>query len=174
MAAMALPKRFNATSYFVDHHCEEGRGEKVAVRYEDEQLTYADVQRMVNQTGNALRADGLRMEERALLMLLDSPAFIAAFFGAIKIGAVPIPINTNLQPADYAYILNDSRARMVIVSAPLLAALYGMGETAENLAERYAISRADQEAFAGHLRCRSDTITLHLSPSVAQMSCSVL
>ncbi|NTW03519.1 MAG: AMP-binding protein, partial [Oscillochloris sp.] len=128
MAATALPKQFNATSYFVDRHCEEQRGERIAVRYEDEQLTYSDVQRLVNQTGNALRADGLRMEERVLLVLLDSPAFIAAFFGAIKIGAVPIPINTNLQPADYAYILNDSRARMVIVSASLLAVISAISE----------------------------------------------
>jgi benzoate-CoA ligase len=57
------------------------------------------------------------MEQRVALLLLDSPQFAAAFFGAIKIGAVPVPINTSLRPNDYTYMLNDSRARVLLVHA---------------------------------------------------------
>jgi len=57
------------------------------------------------------------------LLLLDSPEFAASFFGAIKIGTVPVPINTLLKSADYEYLLNNSRARVAIVSESLLPAL---------------------------------------------------
>ena len=55
-----------------------------------------------------------------LLLLLDGPAFVYSFFGAIKIGAVPVPLNTLWKPADYQYVLRDSRAAVLIVSAALL------------------------------------------------------
>ncbi len=54
----------------------------------------------VNQFGNALRSLTVRMEERILLLLLDTPEFAVSFFGAIKIGAIPVPVNTLLKPAD--------------------------------------------------------------------------
>ena len=62
----------------------------------------------------------MRIEERVLLLLLDCPAFAYSFFGAIKIGAVPVPVNTLLKDTDYAYLLNDCRARVVIVNRELL------------------------------------------------------
>src|SRR5262245_64834642 len=55
------------------------------------------------------------------MLFLDTPEFIGTFWGAIKIGAVPIPINTLMRTADYLYFLNDSRAKVAVVSAPLLA-----------------------------------------------------
>jgi benzoate-CoA ligase len=63
------------------------------------------------------------MEDRVALLLLDSPEFVAAFFGAIKIGAVPIPMNTMLRPADYEYMLQDSRAKVLVVHETLWAPL---------------------------------------------------
>jgi benzoate-CoA ligase len=57
------------------------------------------------------------------LLLLDSPEFAASFFGAIKIGAVPVPVNTLLKSADYEYLLNDSRARVAIISNSLVASI---------------------------------------------------
>jgi len=55
-----------------------------------------------------------------LLLLLDTPEFVYSFFGAMKIGAVPIPTSTLWKAADYKYVINDSRARVLIVSAPLV------------------------------------------------------
>jgi benzoate-CoA ligase family protein len=116
-----VPDRFNAASFFVDRHVAEGRGGKVSFIHEDGELTYAGLQELVNRTGNALRDLGVETEHRVLCLLLDSPAFLAAFWGAIKIGAVPIPINTMMRSQDYLYFLNDSRARVAVISEPLLA-----------------------------------------------------
>jgi len=120
-AADTLPAEFNVATWFVDRNVEEGRGALPAFLYEDRVLTYGDVQDLVNRTGNALRELGVGMEDRVLLLCLDAPEFIGAFWGAIKIGAVPIPVNTLMRGADWLYFLNDSRAKVAVISAPLLA-----------------------------------------------------
>src|SRR5947209_2361031 len=63
---------------------------------------------------------GVQMEDRVLLILLDGPEFVASFFGAMKLGAVPVPVNTLMRAADYRFFLDDSRAKVAIVSEPLL------------------------------------------------------
>lgn len=115
----ALPDRFNAAAYFVDRHIAEGRGAKIAIECGDERVTYQQLFERVNRLGNVLRALGVRMEDRVLLALQDTPEFLYCFFGAIKIGAVPVPVNTYLKPPDFTYLLNDSRARIAIFSEPL-------------------------------------------------------
>jgi len=119
-APISLPEEFNAAEYFVDRHMREGRGGKIAIECGDLRVTYAQLFALVNQVGNALQKLGVRIEERVLLLLLDTPEFAGSFFGAIKIGAVPVPVNTLLKPADYAYLLNDSRARIAVVAQSLL------------------------------------------------------
>jgi benzoate-CoA ligase family protein len=116
-----LPHEFNAAAYFIDRHIQEGRGDKVAIECEGVQVSYRQLLESVNRVGQGLRALGVRIEERVLLLLLDTPEFGASFFGAIKIGAVAVPVNTLLKAADYEYLLNDSRARVAIVSQPLLS-----------------------------------------------------
>ena len=73
----------------------------------------------MNRLGNVLRGLGVRIEERVAMLLPDSPEWAFAFFGAMKIGAVAVPMNTMLTPKDYAYLLNDCRARVLIVHASL-------------------------------------------------------
>lgn len=114
-------ERLNTVNIFIDRHMQEGRGDKVAIYYLDQQITYREIQEKVNQTGNALKALNLGMEDRVLLLLLDCPEFVYSFFGAMKIGAVPIPTNTMLKPTDYEYLLNDSRAQAVVVSDELVS-----------------------------------------------------
>ncbi len=121
MKALDFPERYNASTTFIDANLAAGRGSKTAILYGDQALTYKDVVTMVNRTGNALIKLGVRMEQRVMLLLLDSPEFVASFFGAIRMGAVPIPTNTLLKPADYEYLLNDSRATALVVSEPLYA-----------------------------------------------------
>ena len=121
-AALGVPEAFNAAEYFVDRHVREGRGGKIAMECGDERVTYAQLLERVNRLGSALVTElGVRPEERVALLLLDGPAFAYSFFGAIKIGAVPIPTNTLWKSADYRHLLNDSRARVLIVSQELLA-----------------------------------------------------
>jgi benzoate-CoA ligase len=116
---LQLPDQFNAADYFVDRNIRKGRADKPAVICEGRQLTYGQVQAGMNRVGNGLRSLGVRMEERIALLLLDTEIYPQAFFGAIKIGAVPICLNTLMRPKDYAYFLNDSRARVLMVDHSL-------------------------------------------------------
>jgi benzoate-CoA ligase family protein len=114
-----LPDIFNAAVEFVDRHITERRADRIALRHEGRTLTYGRVPELVNWVGNALRDLGVDMENRVLPVLYDSPEFGASFFGAMKIGAVPVPVNTMIRAQDYAYFLNDSRAKVLIAHRPL-------------------------------------------------------
>ncbi len=136
---ISIPDTFNAAAEFVDRHVAEGRGERIALRCRERAVTYQQVAEMVNRTGNALGSLGVEMENRVLLLLYDSPEFVASFFGAIKIGAVPVPVNTMMRPADYEYLLNDSRAKALIVQRELwdqVAAVRAPAEVSEARGDR--------------------------------------
>jgi benzoate-CoA ligase family protein len=115
-----LPTLFNVAVHFVDRHIHEGRDERIAYECGDERVSYAQLFERVNRAGNVLKKLGVRQEERIGLLLFDTPEFPYCFFGGIKIGAVPVPINTLLKPNEYEYILNDCRAQVLIVSEALL------------------------------------------------------
>ena len=118
-----LPQLFNVATYFVDRNILEGRAQNVAIECRDERVTYEQLFERTNRAGNALRNLGVRPEERVLLLLLDSPEFLYSFFGAIKIGAVAVPVNTQAKPHEYEYILDDCCASVAIVSEALLPQL---------------------------------------------------
>ncbi|WP_300297320.1 AMP-binding protein, partial [Ferrovibrio sp.] len=115
-----LPRRYNAVSHFVDRHIAEGRGAKTAFIDDKGRYTYADLAARVNRAGNLLKSQGVQREQRVMLALLDGIDFPAMFFGAMKIGAVPVPINTLLTTPDYDFLLRDSRAAVLVVSDALL------------------------------------------------------
>ena len=110
----------NEADRFVEYHVKNGRGDNIAIKFKDQNITYKQVLENVNRTGNALKSLGIGMEDRVLLCALDGPEFVYTFFGAMKIGAVPIPTNTMWMPDDYKYALNDSRAKALVVSVELL------------------------------------------------------
>src|SRR5260221_3577778 len=114
-----LPSLFNVAAFFIDRHASEGRGGRTAIECGDEKVTYDQLLERVNRAGNALRNLGMRREERVALLLLDTPEFSYCFFGAIKAGGVAVPLNTMLKPAEYEYMLNDCRARTLVVSESL-------------------------------------------------------
>ena len=118
--SISLPNEFNAADYFIDRNIREGRSEKTAIECGEIEVSFGQLFENVNRLGNGLKSLGVRIEERVLLLLLDTPEFAISFFGAIKIGAVPVPVNTLLKSSDYAYLLNNSRARIAIVSEQLL------------------------------------------------------
>ncbi len=120
MSALELPERLNAAAVFVDVHVAEGRGDKPAILCGRRTVTYRDLYQGVNRVGNALVGLGVRIEERVAILLPDTPEWAMAFYGAMKIGAVAVPMNTMLKPKDYEYLLNDSRARVLIVDPTLL------------------------------------------------------
>ena len=119
MTALSIPERLNAVAALVDVHVAQGRGAALAILCGTRAVTYAELHESINRTGNALTGLGVRMEERVAILAPDSPEWVFAFFGAMKIGAVAVPMNTLLKPADYEYLLNDSRAQVLIVHASL-------------------------------------------------------
>src|SRR6476620_5543464 len=113
----------NAIDFFVDRHLREGRGDRLAFLDPWRRLTYSELAAESPRFASGLRAAGIERERRIALVMLDTVDFPIAFWGALRAGIVPVPINT-LLPADIAgYILGDSRAAALVVSAPLLAPL---------------------------------------------------
>ena len=111
---------YNAATEFIDRHVGEGRSGKAAFIDAAGTLTYAGLAENCNRFANLLGALGISRETRIALLLHDSRDFPITFWGAIKAGVVPVPLNTLLSAEQYAYILADSRAKALIVSAPLL------------------------------------------------------
>jgi benzoate-CoA ligase len=111
---------YNAASDLIERNLAAGRGGKLAFIDDHGQYSYADLAGRVARCANALRARGIEREQRILLCLHDGIDFPTAFLGAIRAGIVPVPVNTQLAAAELAFMLADSRARLVIVSAPVL------------------------------------------------------
>lgn len=108
-----LPEWYNA-SVLVDRNLEAGRADKVAIYFGDEEITYGELARRINRFGHALKELGIDQEDRVLLVLNDTPSFPIAFFGAMRIGAIPIPANTLLRADDYRFFVENSRSRAVV------------------------------------------------------------
>jgi benzoate-CoA ligase family protein len=119
MLEEAIPETFNMTTALLDRHTEAGDGHRIAVVTDSESLTYAQLLALVNRAANGLRSLGIRREERVVILLADGPAFLAAFLAAMRIGAVPVPVNTLSGVDDYAYYLDDSGAAALIADASL-------------------------------------------------------
>jgi benzoate-CoA ligase len=116
---MSIPRDYNAAEDLVGRNLQAGRGAKTAYIDDGGQCTYAELADRVNRFGNHLLSLGLRMEDRILIAMHDSIDWPVAFLGAIKAGIVPIAANTLLTPKDYEYMMQDSRAKALLVSPPL-------------------------------------------------------
>ena len=101
MSFQQLPERLNAAEALVDCHLAQGRAEKTAILSGQRAISYCQLAESVNRFGHALLELGVRMEERVAFLLPDSPEWAYVFFGAIKIGAVAVPMNTLLSSKDY-------------------------------------------------------------------------
>ncbi len=110
---------YNAST-LIDANLEAGRGERTAIWSGYERITYRSLFDRVCAMSRALRALGVERENRVLLVLSDTPAFPVAFFGAMRIGAIPVPVNPLYKAEDFRYFLEDSYARVVITEAACL------------------------------------------------------
>jgi benzoate-CoA ligase family protein len=112
-----VSERYNA-SQVLDRNLDRGLGDKAAIHWSGGTVTYRRLHGLACAAGLRFRELGVRREERVLLPMDDSPAMAAAFWGAIRIGAVPVPVNPLLQRSeDYDHYLADSLARVVVIDA---------------------------------------------------------
>ena len=167
-----LPETFNAADYFVDRNIREGRGDKVAVLCEDRAFTYRQIQEGMNRFGNALTALDVRMEERVALLLLDTEVYPQAFFGSIKIGAVPICLNTLNRSQDFEFYLNDSRARVLVVDAALLEQIEPIRKNLRFLKHVIVANGAPREGdLSLDALTRAQSATLETAPTCRDDAC---
>ncbi len=153
--AIKFPPVFNVAVPFIDRHLKEGRARKVAIRTNDEDVTYGQLAENVSRYGNALLSLGIKPKERALMVVKDSPEFVGIFFGTIKAGVIPIPVNTMMRVSDYEYLIEDSGCKVLIYSPEFT-------ETVEE-----ALEQAD------HAPAQSLTVT-QLSKEAAKASAELL
>jgi benzoate-CoA ligase len=114
-----IPEQFNIADHFVDAQAVR-HPHRVAVTGEPREVTYGELAALSNRVGNALLAQGVTRGDRVLILLPDSPEFIAAFFGAAKIGAVAVPVNPHARAADYIHYIENCEPRAVIVHSEAL------------------------------------------------------
>ena len=108
------PEQFNIADYFLDARVREGKGARPAVLTAGGTLTYRAIQALADQFGRLLTEAGVQPEQRVMIALPDGPAFVAALFGTLKIGAVVVMVNPELKPDSIAYFYGYTRARVVV------------------------------------------------------------
>jgi benzoate-CoA ligase len=113
---VAAPERFNA-SLLLDRNIDRGRAGKAAVHAVDRSLTYGELLAQASRAGNLLRALGVAREERVLLVLDDTTAFPVVFLGAMRLGAVPVPVSPLDKADNFRHFVDDSYARVVVADA---------------------------------------------------------
>jgi benzoate-CoA ligase family protein len=118
MGGLQLPERYNVGADLLERNLKAGRANKVAIASAAGDVTYGELFELACGAAQALRDLGLRREERVLIVGYDSPGWVAAFLGALRLGAVPVPVNPLLQRSeDYDHFIDDSLARVVVVDA---------------------------------------------------------
>ena len=137
--ARPLPERFNFAQHLLAANA--GRAAKVAFIDELGSLSYGGLDERVRRMAAALRALGIKREERVLLLMQDGVDWPVSFLGAMHAGIVPVAVNTLLTADDYAYMLEHSRAQAVLVSGALLPALAAAMTRAEHEVQQVVVSR---------------------------------
>lgn len=113
------PPLLNAAEALVGKLVRNGLGNRTALLFGDTQISYQALDGMISRAAGALRDLGVEIEDRVALLLPDCPYAVAAFLGAIKLGGVAVPLGPLYTPDDYLYMLEDSRAKVLVVDETL-------------------------------------------------------
>ncbi len=139
----------NACEYLLDRRLEAGEGGRVALEQGGARITYAELAARVAQVAGALRATGVRPEERVPLVMLDGVELVASFLGALRAGAVPVPMSTMLTGADLAFQCNDARARVAVASGALGPVVKDVVASCDELTDLVIAGDGDVEVAVG-------------------------
>ncbi|HSG96172.1 MAG TPA: benzoate-CoA ligase family protein, partial [Afifellaceae bacterium] len=159
---MTYPRDYNAAVDFIDRNVAEGRADKPAFIDPRRTLTYGGLQAATNRMANLLAAHGMTREDRVAMIVLDTIDFPTIFFGAIRAGVVPVAVNTLLATDQYRHILEDSRARALFVSEPLLKTVAPALDGLEALNTVFVVGgeAGDYVDFGAELAKQSDAFTI--------------
>jgi benzoate-CoA ligase len=114
-----VPERYNVST-LLDRNLEAGRGDKVVIRCEDAEVTYAQLLDLACRAGRALQAIGVGPEQRVLMIMDDTPSWPAVFLGAIRIGAVPVPVSFADTTTNFRHYIADSYAPVVVAEGTVV------------------------------------------------------
>jgi 2-aminobenzoate-CoA ligase len=114
------PDKLNLADFLLDRHIREGRGDSIAVKFMDGTITYAQLQKMVNQFGNSLKEAGVEPQDRVGIRLVNSPESLVTIFAIEKIGAIPVPTSPLWSRDEIAFVANNAEMKYIVVNAPLL------------------------------------------------------
>ena len=114
-----IPVELNMGELLVDEHVKKGRGERTAIQYLDKTFSYVWLKENANKAANAFEYLGLEIENRFMILLHDSPEFVVSFVAGLRMGAVPVLVNTMLSADDYRFMLDDSRAKILVTNEEL-------------------------------------------------------
>ncbi len=114
------PDKLNLADFLLDRHVKEGRGDNVAIRFMDREITFAQLQKMVNQFGNALKDAGVEPQDRVGIRLVNTPQALVTIFAIEKIGAIPVPTSPLWSREEIAFVVNNAEMKLFIVNAPLM------------------------------------------------------
>jgi benzoate-CoA ligase len=140
-----VPQQFNFAQHILALNA--GRAGKTAFIDDHDSLTYGELDRRVRSFAAALLARGLQPEQRVLLVMQDTVDLPVALLGALFAGVVPVPVNTLLPAADYAYMIDHSRARAVIASPALLPCVREALAAARNKPELIVAGHTDDASL---------------------------
>jgi len=141
---------YNAVIDFIDANVARGLGDKIAFTDSERSLTYAELQGRSCRFATALKAVGLREETRVILSFHDCVDYPVAFWGTIRAGIIPIPVNTLLTADQYTYLFADSRAAATVVTAPLARMLLSIRDRFPHLREVIVVGASAEDK--AHLR----------------------
>lgn len=103
---------FNLKSAFekalTKHH------DQTALQFNNEEVTYGELDRRANAVANALAEHGLGLEDRVALLMTNRVEYLVAYLGIVKAGATEVPLNPMLSHEEFRYMLSDAEARAVI------------------------------------------------------------
>jgi benzoate-CoA ligase len=135
---MDLPDHYNVGADLLDRNLKAGREGKVAIHSASGDVTYGALARLASGAAQLFLDHGVRREERILIVGFDGPGWVASFLGAIRIGAIPVPVNPLLQRSDdYVHYIEDCLAGVIVVDA-------ASEEKLKAAATDQSIVRADQ------------------------------
>ncbi|TMA75298.1 MAG: benzoate-CoA ligase family protein [Deltaproteobacteria bacterium] len=186
MPDMDISQRFNIGAELIEQNLRAGRGDAPAIWSGGKILTYRDVEALTDRLASALLRAGVKPEQRVLFVLPDSPELAAGYLAAMKIGAVAVPCNPLLRSADYAYFVEESRARLLITSRACIErvepALSGtsalerilvVGESGDRSFERWVADTPAQKVTAAATRRDEPAFWLWTSGSTGRPKAAV-
>lgn len=107
--------------------------DKYAYIYEDKSVTYQELNQQVDQLAAGLSAQGIRKGDGVALILGNSPEFVIAYYGILRLGAFAIPINPMFTQGEISYILDNSQAKVVIAIASVANKLSELTKKSNNI-----------------------------------------